>query len=305
MRENRWLCGWRVASDVPLPDLLPWTGDERKPDVEILLGDVPECLPDAVHSGPLLQVGADGSCRFAIPRVASYLIEGGRRVTLSPGVDVAAAEIRVFLLGTVFGILCHQRGLLPLHASCVRIGGSAVAFSGPSGIGKSTLAAAFACRGHAILADDVTVVDVSASGRPVVLPAFPRLKLWRDAMDSLSLSTEGLEQSRADLEKFHLRTESSFTADPLPLAAVYHLRDARDLRHEGQELLRGIQAVRDTNDNVYRGRLAQRLPGKQGLLDRVARLCASTRLVRFSRQRDIGRLSTAVDSIAAVYENAA
>ena len=35
------LCGWRVASEIALPDLPHWAGDTRPPDVTIGIGDVP------------------------------------------------------------------------------------------------------------------------------------------------------------------------------------------------------------------------------------------------------------------------
>ncbi|HYH37818.1 MAG TPA: serine kinase, partial [Azospirillum sp.] len=95
---NYALCGLKVASDLPLPDLLPWTGDDRAPDIEVQLGGVPERVAEPVlHDGPLLQVGAEGSCRFVIAGVAAYLVENGRRVTVQPFMDANAPDVRVFL----------------------------------------------------------------------------------------------------------------------------------------------------------------------------------------------------------------
>lgn len=296
--NDRWLCGWRVATGIPLPDLLPWTGDDRAADLAIVLGEAPKVLPDLAHSSPLLQVSASGSCRFSVPGVATYLVEDGKRVTIDTRLDPTAPDIRVFLLGTVFGILCHQRGLLPLHASCVRIGDKAIAFGGPSGVGKSTLAAAFFRRGHEVLADDVTVVDTMAPGGPVVLPAFPRLKLWRDTMTSFALPTEGLEQSRADLQKFHLQVESSFATMPLALGAVYNLHEARDSRQHGSEISRGIAAIRETHDNVYRVRMASRLNKYEALFGSVSRLCSAVPVVRLARLRGLSHVDEAAAAIA-------
>ena len=218
------LCGWRVRSDLPLPELWPWTGDDRAPDIRISLGAVPAQLADPIHTTPVLQIGADGACRLEIAAVASFLVQSGDRIVVNAKVSAESAELRTFLLGGVLGLLVHQRGLFPLHAACVQMGDGAVAVAGPSGAGKSTLAAALVKRGHPLLADDVCVIDCAAIGGPMVLPAFPRLKLWADALAALDISTEGLERNRAGMDKFHLR-EASFTPTPVRLRRIILLEE--------------------------------------------------------------------------------
>ncbi|HYD97747.1 MAG TPA: hypothetical protein VEH84_00065 [Alphaproteobacteria bacterium] len=292
------LCGLRVESDLPLPELLPWRGDDRPADIEIRLGEVPDRLEGAVHEGPLLQVAADGTCRYAIAGVAAYRVAGGRHVTVQPWMEPTATDIRVFLLGSVFGFLCHQRGLLPLHAGCVEIGGHVVALAGPSGVGKSTLTAAFLRRGFRVLADDVTVVDVAAPGGPLVLPSFPRVKLWRDAMDGLGVAPDGLVRVRREMDKFQLPLPgAAFLAEPRPLAAVYHLGVAGDERNAGIDPLRGTAAVSALVEAVYRQNAALRIR-KSTLLGDVMRV-AKLSTARFGRMPDLSALDAAVSAIAA------
>jgi energy-coupling factor transporter ATP-binding protein EcfA2 len=57
-----------------------------------------------------------------------------------------------------------------LHASCVDVGGTAVAMAGASGAGKSTLAAAMALSGHGFLADEVTAISTDGDVRPFHRP---------------------------------------------------------------------------------------------------------------------------------------
>ncbi|HYH21260.1 MAG TPA: serine kinase [Azospirillum sp.] len=299
------LCGLKVASDFPLPDLLPWRGDDRAPDVAIRLGDVPDRLDAPVLNGPLLQMAADGTSRFAVPGVAAYLVEGGHTVTVRAEMDLAAPDVRVFLLGTVFGILCAQRGLLPLHACCVAIGGRAVAFSGVSGAGKSTLAAAFRRRGFPVLADDVTVVDVEAPGGPLVLPSFPRIKLWRDTMDALALPRDGLERSRPELDKFHLPLDDGFHAAPLPLAAVYHLEEARLPDQMEAVRLNAVTAVQSLEVAVYRHRTVRRLLGAERLFRSLTRVAAAAPSYRLWRRLGLRDLDAQVTALAGRQESEA
>ncbi len=73
-------------------------------------------------------------------------------------------EVRAYLLGAVFGALCHQRGITPLHASAIDVADGCVAFVGASGAGKSTLVAALARRGHQIIADDECFLQLETGG---------------------------------------------------------------------------------------------------------------------------------------------
>ncbi len=292
------LCGLRVASELPLPELLPWVGEDRPADIEVRLGDVPPRLEDPAHAGPLLQAARDGTCLYAIAGVASYLVEGGRRVTVRPWADAGAADVRVFLLGSVFGFLCHQRGLLPLHAGCVEVNGKAVALAGHSGVGKSTLTAAFMRQGFPILADDVTVVDLAAPGGPLVLPSFPRVKLWRDALEGMGIPAGGLDRVRRDLDKFQVPVGAGFRATPLPLGAVYHLRTVSDRRHAGEEALRGAASVAALVEAVYRRMSAFRMGRREAVMAALMRLTAVPG-VRLSRVMDMAQLDATAAGIAA------
>lgn len=295
------LCGWRLRSDVDLPELLPWTGDDRTPDVRLRLDVVPDRLDGAVDAGPLLQIGTGDVCRFGLRRVGAYLLRQGREIVVQPAAGGDAASLRAFLFGTVFGILAHQRGLLPLHASCIRVGDAAVAFAGRSGTGKSTLAATFLRRGHAVLADDVTVVDPAHPQGPHVLPAFPRLKLWQDAVTALAWDTGQLQPVRPELRKYLLPVgTAAFCAEPLPLSAVIRLETVNDPRHAGLEQLRGLAAVSCLQAEVYRLGLLSRM-GDQALLQgRALRLAAALRgLYRLARGHDHADRETLATDILA------
>jgi hypothetical protein len=222
------LCGWRVRSEVPLPELSSWVGGERAVDVMLTVGSIPDRLRHPVVETPFLQIDEDGTCRLDIPTVGVFLVRGGWDVIVAPRVDTDSIEIRNFILGPVLGLLAHQRGLVPLQAAAVCIDGIAVAFAGPSRSGKSTVAAALARRGHAVLSDDICVVDI-IRGVPVVLPSSSHVRLWQDACAALNL---GLEAAPESLRVGQGRYFVSVSGVPMldhgvPLSALYILGGQR------------------------------------------------------------------------------
>ena len=177
------LCGWHTASAIELPELPLWTGASDEPEIVIALGDVPDAIEDPVLVTPFLQAARDNRARYSVAGVADYLIEQGKRITIAPRLAPDSPDVRLFLLGSVFGFLCNQRGVLPIHACSVEVDGGAIAFAGASGMGKSTLAATFHRRGFRLLADDVTPVELS-DGAIRFLPGLRRIRLWGDSMQA-------------------------------------------------------------------------------------------------------------------------
>lgn len=286
------LYGWRVRSELPLPQAAPWQGADRPHDVEIRLGKVPDGLTDPVHSTPFLQIAASGDCRLEIAAAGRYLVRGGREVLVQPAPNATMAEVSVFLLGSVIGLLCHQRGLFPLHASCVRIGGGAVAFCGPSGAGKSTMAAMLVRRGHSLLCDDITAVDPFASGGLRIYPAMPRLRLWRDSLEALDVAPDPLQRDRIELEKYVLPTNEigGFLGEPLPLKAIFMLQPANSPKLDGAFRMQPMEAVAALTEHIYRRRQAYALGRKKDLFRDATKIAGAVPVMRLARQFDFALL---------------
>lgn len=181
--SDAFLCGWRVQSEICLPELLPWEDPGAAVDIHIRLGEVPP-LQKIVASTRRLTVDDTGLCRFEIPRVVTFSVRDGREIVIDPFTSPDSIELRNYLFGTGLGLVCHQRGVFPLHGSCLQLGEGAVIFSGNSGSGKSTLAAAMAHHGYTLMADDVCVLTETDRGW-VVWPAFPRVKLLPASLQAI------------------------------------------------------------------------------------------------------------------------
>ena len=216
--------GLSVASEIDLPGLIAGA-PARTPQVTIRRGEVPEELSGRPRPArPGRSPASSSSCASPTSRASSST--DGSEIVVAPESEAGDADIPVFILGTVFGILLHQREQIVLHASAVRVNGKAVLFCGASGAGKSTLAAALAQRGYPLVTDDVCTLTLDGAGAPLVHPDGRQLKFWAQAIERLDLAAQRGERVRASLEKFYVEPGEVFT-EPLALGAVYALREAR------------------------------------------------------------------------------
>jgi len=251
--------GWQVESALALP----WVsaGDVTDGvDVRVRLGEAPP-LADGVAIGTLVSHAPDGRVRLAVPGVAAFAVRAGCDVVVEPWMAPDAPDIQVFLLGGVVGILCHQRGELPLHGSCVEIDGRAVVFTGPAGIGKSTLAAALVAQGARLLSDDIAVATRGDDGGFSIAPAYPSQNLWRDSLDLLGLPVGSRLRRGSEARRYAHPVGDRFCAEARPLALICHLRRGRDAT--AQPTLHGdrFQALRALNAAVHRSNVGQAVSG--------------------------------------------
>jgi hypothetical protein len=162
--------GLDVHSEVALPFLDGATAGAtgRDLEVDVAEGDVawsPTARLISDERGPdgsvNFQIEADAAAGYRIggPHYGTSVIAaGGSRLLGSPGEGGMAAWQRL-LIAQALPFVAVMRGLEPIHASSVATAAGAVAFSGLSGSGKTSLALAMERRGATLLTDDVLAVE--------------------------------------------------------------------------------------------------------------------------------------------------
>ena len=203
--------------------------------------------------------------------------------------------MRAFLLGAVFGALCHQRGITPLHASAIDFADGCVAFVGASGAGTSTLAAALAQRGHEIIADDECFLQLGTRGEVQAGPGISRVRLWEDTRAALGLDHPGIEQESQGHSKRSIALHGP--RNPItsrPLRGVYQLHRiptgvAKVTR------LRGADAVEVLMQNVYPPGFAARLGYGSNVFNVCAVAARDIPVFRLSRPHDFAALDQVIE----------
>jgi hypothetical protein len=268
------IAGLSIASDIDLPGFArrersDATAGPLRAEASIVRGPVPTSLEDPREYGPTWQMGPD-ALLLTVPGIARFHLTGGNTIAVAsePGAD--AADIPAFLVGSALPILLQLRGLLTLRASAVAVNGKAVLFCGASGQGKSTLAAALAQRGYPLLADDFCTITQSSDASGSVDGDGAALKLWALAIRALQLGDRRGAALRETIQKYHVAPAAQ-ASGPLPLGAIYVLREARAPHEPGIERPNVVDAALSLRRGAYHPRLIEPL-GQRPLYFRAAML---------------------------------
>lgn len=280
--------GLSIHSDVEVPELFSGA-DALPPNVHIRrVASLP--APERLLTRlARIAEAAPGEFRLTIPEAGAISVRGGTAIDVVEGED--RATLHAHLIGSAFGALLHQRGLVPLHASAIDLGGRAVAFAGESGAGKSTLALRFRALGHPVLSDDICAL-APAAGAMLVQPGIARLKLWRSALDAAGLDAGGLDPAPGLPDKFQLPGAAAPRA--VPLGALVLLDWSAEL---AIERLRGAAALAGMAANVFRDLLVQPLGLAARQFEQIAAIAATVPVVRLGRPRDFARIDEVVDAV--------
>ncbi len=264
------------------------------PLLRVRLGDVPDRLSEAADQGELHGIRYEakpGEILLSVAGVGKYLIRRGSDIVVEQEPSVSLDRTRVYLMGSAFGALLQQRGMMPLHASAIRVGEGCVAFTGASGAGKSTLAAFCGKLGYDVICDDMCPLAIAPGQGPVVWPGFPRVKIWIDALASLGVSPDGIPRVVNKCDKFELPTRYQ-PERPLPLRRLYVLERSSDPSNDQVDIeqLDDSRSLESLLNNTYRYEFLKGL----GLRERHFHTCVEAlsdlAVLRLSRPWDLSQL---------------
>lgn len=273
------------SSELKFPELAEASGE---PDVLVTLGTVPKTLAHPIGIGAHFQATPQ-EFLLRLDKVAGFLVTGGNRIIVELWCEVNDPDVRLFLLGTAFGALLHQRGALILHGFSTAIHEQGVLFTGPPEIGKSDLAKAFCRKGYPILTEEVSMIHIGDGGTPCITQGFPNLRIGQDIESTPGFNVQTISHIIKNQEKKRICAEAQFKNPEVRLDRVYVLGT-----HENQTIeirpIRNLNKLGTLMNNTYRYRL---LKG-QGIRPQHFKQCVlvANQVSFFNILRPMGTFST-------------
>ena len=275
------LFGMKISSEMNLP--LDRCNSNKAPDVTIRITDQ---LPEQ-------EDGLDWAVK--IPATGSILLKENQFIYLKPAPAVHAGNLRLWLLGSTLGALCWRRGWIPLHATSVRFKDRVVMISGPSGVGKSTLAAACLAEGAELYSDDISPVYLNESGEPE-LPGsgLRRLKLWPDAAERFETGAEMVGVVEKGMEKLEYRPPH-IQDKPEMANLLICLEDDPEVKTYGH--LNGLDSLRAITDNLFYIDLMPEAMKAQ-VMKNIAELTKKITVIRIQRPSGLDEVENLAKQLA-------
>lgn len=286
------VCGLIIVSEIDLPGLISTRLGEKPPDVTIRRAPLPQELDDSVAAGPNWQISGT-RLLLRIPGIARFLVSEGKAIVFEAEGNTLPEEIASFLVGSVFAVLLHQRRQIVIRASAVRVGDKAILFCGPSGTGKSTIAAALGRRGYPLLNDDLCTIDLDPAGTPFVHSDRHRLTLWIDAIRYLDLTDRKGSALRSILDKFYVEPHG-MCSEPLQLGAVYTLRETRAPFYDGIECPNAIDMTLLIHQSAYHPRMVTAMQQQPRYFLSAAKIADAAGVFYLTRPHDFARMTTVI-----------
>lgn len=223
-----------------------------------------------------------------------------RLLTVTPEPDAPLETVQHLLLDQVLPYVLALRGEVVLHASGSVIDGTGVAFLGPSGMGKSTLATALGQRGHPVLTDDCAVVHWEGD-QVLIEPSYPGLRLWPASVENLLADddTELTPMAHYSTKVRAVPESVTFAEDAVPFAGALVITNSPD-DDPGLVAITPLSpgaAAFEVVESAFV--LAEGPEDKAAIFDRYTALAGAVPVARITVPNDFSRLPAVCDAVEA------
>lgn len=227
-----------VASNIPLAGLAASSKQQADVTVVFCPGEAADVRGfNWIHQWKNAQQAVTMACArrgdeylLRFPRLADFHVrwtDSCIRVYPQAGADASAAV--QMLLDQVIPRMLFHGGRTVLHASAVVLpDGTAAAFVGDTGRGKSTLAASLYQAGARLMSDDCLLIEQNGTG-VAGIPAYSGLRLWPDSFAALAFGAGQLAVGESVNGKRRLEIKNPAGADDRVALSALFLLGATDV----------------------------------------------------------------------------
>ncbi len=222
---------------------------------------------------------------MTVKNVGHFYACNGKKIEYSPDEKTDAASIELYMNGSVYGAILHQRQILPLHGSSFIFNRSGVMLCGDSGAGKSSLTTSFCLNGGEFLTDDVTPILFNEK-KPVIWPKSGKIKLWDDSLQQFEKEKNDLTKIRPEDEKYYFEIESNQTeAYPLNTILILQVTDDDEVSFEE---VQKVEAFSYLHKEIYRREYLFAMPETESAyLKKISSICEQVTITKVQRPQTI------------------
>lgn len=193
---------------------------------------------------------------IVVDGVAKYRVQDGDKVSLQVYPEADQQSVQLFLNGSVFGAVLHQKRIIPLHGSSFIYNNKGVVICGDSGVGKSSITAAFCQNGATFINDDIT--PIVFEGTQILIKSIrTSIKLWEDSLQTLGIENDNLQKIRPSLTKYYIPIDS--IKNDVPLEKLVILNQHHESEFE-VVVPSGMNKYNLLRKNIYRKMYLRGMP---------------------------------------------
>ena len=225
-------------------------------DVKIEISDSRKVVENPLYDDGFFRLNQN-EFSMDVEDVGSFYASGGNYISLVLNPEASIANIELYLNGSTYGAILHQRKIMPMHGSCFVYDNMGIMLCGESGAGKSSLTAAFVIDGNDFLTDDVTPVLFS-NNQAHIWTMSDRIKLWEDSLKQLNQNKADLHKIDPETEKFYYPLES-YKDSTFRLNHIF-LLEKHDRSNIDFQEIEGAEKIMALRKEIYRLEYMQGMP---------------------------------------------
>lgn len=286
--------GLNIKSEMKIQELSKLDKDSNI-DAKINYGTVCNEIKD------LIKMGYNAAYKkqdmwFNIQNVAIYHITNGNQVLIEPYENADKQLIKVYILGSVLGMVLLQKDIVAIHGGGIVINNKGYVFTGDKGAGKSTITTALRKRGYKFVADDVCSIKQGEINK--IHPGFGYQKLCDDTMVKLGYNPDDYEPFRSDFNiKYIVPALEEFVDKEVYFEGVFELT-VSDVDKVEIEEIKGIEKIQRLIKNIFRIEMLQYCGGIHATyFKKCSDIAKNIKYYKITRPKDIFSVNEQIEII--------